>query len=208
MLPHVARRDMAGIDRRVAGSDQREDRRLRSFQHGSDFGGAVRGDFRYIVPPRFARIEAQSLGGPPAQQIPGAFDVGRGERPAVMPFDPLAQFEGQPEPVLAPRPALGQVRNDRIEAVLRHVLVVKHEVVEHRHHRDRDRVGAFLVDRHARRAVAVIDPQDPAGLLRLHATARQHDQQQPCRRETPQAMSAHFLQSSRAHSSGRVFHNI
>jgi hypothetical protein len=126
MLPHVARRDMAGIDRRVAGGDQCEDRRLRPLQDEGGFGGAVRGDFRDIVPPRFARIEAQPLGGPPGQEIPGAFDVGRGERLAVMPFDPLAQFEGQPGSLLVPRPALGQVGNDRIEAVLRHVLVVKH----------------------------------------------------------------------------------
>ena len=46
-----------------------------------------------------------------------------------MPFDTLAQFEGQPGSVLAPRPALGQVGDDRIEAVLRPVLVVKHQVV-------------------------------------------------------------------------------
>ena len=88
-----------------------------------------------------------------------------------MPLDAVAQFEGQPDSVFAPRPALGQIGNDRIEAVLRHVLVVKHEVVEHRHHRDRDGVGPLLVDRHARWAVAVVNPQDAAGLFRLCTTA-------------------------------------
>jgi len=90
---------------------------------------------------------------------------------AVVPFDALAQFEGQPGSFLVPRPALGQIGDDRIEAVLRHVLVVEHEVVEHRHHRDHDRVGRLFVDRHAGRGVAVIDPQNTAGLLRLCATA-------------------------------------
>jgi hypothetical protein len=88
MLPHIARRDMAGIDRCIAGGDQGEDRRLRPLQDKGGFGWVVGGDFRDIVPPRFARIEAQSLGGAAGQQIPGAFDVGRGERLAVMPLTP------------------------------------------------------------------------------------------------------------------------
>ena len=59
-------------------------------QHKGGFGSAVGNDFRDIVPPRFAGIEAQSVGGAAGQEIPGAFDLGRGERPAVMPFDTLA----------------------------------------------------------------------------------------------------------------------
>jgi len=51
MLPHVARRDMAGIDRRIAGGEQSEDRRLRPLQHKGGLGWAVGGDFRDVVPP-------------------------------------------------------------------------------------------------------------------------------------------------------------
>jgi len=55
-----------------------------------------------------------------------------------MPFDAVAQFERQLGSVFTPGSAFGQLGNDRLDPVLRHVLVVKHEVVEHRHHRDRD----------------------------------------------------------------------
>ena len=51
MLPHVARWDMAGIDRRIAGGEQSEDRRLRPLQHKGGLGRAVGDDFRDVVPP-------------------------------------------------------------------------------------------------------------------------------------------------------------
>jgi PAS domain S-box-containing protein len=205
MLPHVARRDMAGIDGRIAGGEQSEDRWLRPLQHKGGRGGAVGGDFRNVVPPRFARIEAQPLGSATGQQVPGAFDVGGSERLAVMPSHPLAQLEGQPGPLFVPRPAVGQVGNDGIETVLYLVLVVHHEVVEHRHHRDRDRVGAFLVDRHARWAVAVINPQHSAGLLRLCSPARHRHPQQTGRGDTPKVLSANSIRSPRADPSRRIF---
>jgi hypothetical protein len=41
---------MAGVDRRVAGGNQSEDRWLRPLQHKGGLGGAVGDDFRYIVP--------------------------------------------------------------------------------------------------------------------------------------------------------------
>ena len=43
------------------------------------------------------------------QQVDRAFDVGRGERLAVMPFDALVQREGEFGPVLAPAPARWRV---------------------------------------------------------------------------------------------------
>ena len=54
----------------------------------------------------------------------------------------------------------------RIQAVLRDVLVENDEVVHHAHHRDDNRVGRLLVDRHAGRAVPVLDFEDPAVFLR------------------------------------------
>jgi hypothetical protein len=45
-------------------------------------------------------------------------------------------------------------------------VIREYEVVEDRHHRDRHRVGRFLVDRHAGRAVPMINPEDAARFLR------------------------------------------
>src|SRR5438105_66583 len=70
------------------------------------------------------------------ERVPGAFDVGRGERPAVMPFDALPQAEGQRGTRLVPRPVAGEIGDDRAEAVLRYVLVEDDQVVEDSHQRD------------------------------------------------------------------------
>ena len=84
------------------------------------------------------RVEAQFFLRLPSQEVPGTFDVGGGERLAVMPFDPVPELEGQLLAVLAPGPALGEVGYDRVERVLLLVLVEQHKVVEHRHqHGDR-----------------------------------------------------------------------
>jgi hypothetical protein len=46
------------------------------------------------------------------------------------------------------------------------MLIVDDEVVEHAHHRQHGRQRRLLEDRQARRAVAVIDLEDPAGFPR------------------------------------------
>ena len=61
-LAHVARRDVAGIDRRLAGGEQREQRRLRPLQVKRDLVVAVRGDLFEIAVPGLARIDAELLG--------------------------------------------------------------------------------------------------------------------------------------------------
>src|SRR5215472_11901617 len=63
-----------------------------------------------------------------------AFDVLGGEWLAVMPFDALAQREGQLGAFLAPRPADGEVGHDRLHSVLWGVLFVHHEIIEDAHH--------------------------------------------------------------------------
>ena len=99
------------------------------------------------------------------QQVPGAFDVCGGERLAVVPFDALAQREGQLGAVLVPRPARRQIRHDRLQAGLRHVLLVHDEIVEDLHHRLLGRACRFLEDRHARRAVEMRQSENAALLL-------------------------------------------
>ena len=97
----------------------------------SPFGG----HFFEVAVPGFARVDAELLGRRSGNQVPGAFDVPGGERLAVMPFDARPQFEGQLLAVLAPRPARSEVGDDRVQAVLRHVLVEHDQIVEHAHHR-------------------------------------------------------------------------
>src|SRR5207248_7997761 len=112
------------------------------------------------------RVETQFLLRLPSQEVPGTFDVGGGERLAVMPFDPVPELEGQLLAVLAPGPAFGEVGYDGVERVLLLVLVEQHKVVEHRHqHGDR---GArhFLVDRHRGRTSEIRHLEDAARFLR------------------------------------------
>ena len=75
---------------------------------------AVGRDLDEVVVPGLARVDAQLLGRLALQQIPGAFDVGGGERLAVMPFDALAQMEGQLGAVLVPGPVGGEFGTDRL----------------------------------------------------------------------------------------------
>ena len=105
MLPHLRRRYVARIDRRPAGRQHRQQRRLRPLQVKGDLVVAVGRHLRHIVEPGFARVDAQLFLRLALQQVDRAFDVGGGERLAVMPFDALVQREGQFGAVLAPAPA-------------------------------------------------------------------------------------------------------
>src|SRR5262249_18031551 len=62
----------------------------------------VGGHFIEVVVPRLARIETKPLPRLAGEQIPGALDILGGEGLAVVPFDPLAQWESQFGSVLAP----------------------------------------------------------------------------------------------------------
>ena len=181
---HLARRDVAGVDRRVAGGEQRQQRRLRPLQVERCFEIAVDGDVVDLIVPGLSRVLAELLLRLAHQHVEGAFDVGRRERLAVMPFDALPQLEGQLLVVAAPGPALREIGDDRIHAVLRHVLLEHDEIVENRHEGNVDRIGRALVDRGAARAVAVIHPED-AALFRLsrRCKVKSRQQQQCCERQ-------------------------
>src|SRR5207237_5276944 len=84
----------------------------------------------------------------------------------VVPFDALAQRQGQLPTVLAPRPARRQVRHDRLQAGLRDILLVHDEVVEDAHRRLQCRARRFFEDRHRGRAVEMREAQRAARLLR------------------------------------------
>ena len=164
---------MAGVDRRHAAGQQEQERRLRPLQHKGDRVIAFGRDLVEIAVPRLARVEAQFLGRLAGQHVPGAFDIGGGKGLPVMPFDAVAQFEGQRLAVLVPRPALGQLGLDEFQPVLLFVLIEQNEVVEDGHGRTDGRDRRLLVDRHAPRAVAVEEAQRPAALLRRRRGGKQ-----------------------------------
>ena len=132
-----------------------------------------------------ARIDAE-LGGRLAEQhVPGALDVLGGKRLPVVPGRPRA---GGRSALCRPRSTTssGEVRHDRLQGVLRHMLVEQHEIVEHRHHRRDRRDRHFLEGRHAGRAVAMGDPQHAARLLRECALrGHRRERQHSCRAARP-----------------------
>src|SRR5215472_11869891 len=67
--------------------------------------------------------------------------------------------------LLVPRPAGGEVGDDRLQAVLRLVLLVHDEIIEDAHHRPVDRDRRFFEQRHARRTVEMGHSEDAALLL-------------------------------------------
>ena len=172
---------MTRIDRGQAGSEQGEQCRLRPLQHERCLIVAVADDLFEVAVPRPAGADAQFFVRFAGQQIPSAFDVTGSERLAVVPMDRFAQIEGEPRPILTPRPVGGELGDDRLLAVLRDVLIVDDEVVEHAHHRQHGRQCRLFEDRHARRAVSVVDFQNTAGFLRRRLR-RRHSNKEPSRR--------------------------
>src|SRR5437764_1966537 len=146
LLPHLRRRDMAGIDRRLPGGEQRDQIRLRPLQVKSDLIIATARDLLDIAIPRLARIDTQLLRRALHQRVPGAFDIARGEGLSVMPLDGLTQRKCQDGAVFAQRPARSEIGHNRRKTVLSDMLVKHDEVVEHAHHRDAGDDRRFLVD--------------------------------------------------------------
>jgi hypothetical protein len=99
-------------------------------------------------------LRAQLFGRRAHPQFEAAFDVGGGERLAVVPFDTLAQLEGQLGGVLAPRPVGGQIGDDRFEADLLLMLVEQDKIVENAHHRPFAARLRFLEERQVSRVAS------------------------------------------------------
>src|SRR5947209_7594558 len=109
---------MAWVNRRITRGEQGDERWLRPMKMKGGLAVAVGSDLFEIAEPDLSRVDAKLLFRFAEQQIVSAFDVGGGERLAVVPFDALPQFERQLGAVLAPRPAGREVRHDRLHAVL------------------------------------------------------------------------------------------
>jgi len=67
-----------------------------------DFVIAAGGDLLHIPIPGLPRIEAQLLVGSSLQQVPRTFDIGGGERLAIVPLYAVTQVKGQQPPALVP----------------------------------------------------------------------------------------------------------
>jgi len=102
VLPHLGRGHMTRVYGRIAGSEQREERRLRPPQVKSRLLIILGCHVFQVAVPLLARVAAEFLLPFAEQQVPSAFDVLGGERLAIMPFDALPQFERQFLAVLAP----------------------------------------------------------------------------------------------------------
>ena len=126
---------------------------------------AVGADRLEIAIPRLARVGAQFFRPVSEYQVPRAFDVCGGERLAVVPAYPVAEMKRQLRHIGVPRPFRGQIGNDRIQPVLRNILLEYDEIVEHGHHRILGRVERLLMNRHAGGAVVLINSQHAPLLL-------------------------------------------
>jgi hypothetical protein len=144
-----------------------------------------------VVPPGFARIDTELFRRLSGQQIQGAFDVVGGEGSAVVPLHPLAQWQGQLRALLVPRPAGCQVGDDRIRAVLRHILVIHDQVVEYTHHRPVHRVRRFLEKRDTRRTVEMTNGESAALRLGQGRRRRGHSKQKRTRRRESAKIALH-----------------
>src|SRR5262245_49554784 len=98
-----------------------------------------------------------------------------------MPLDVLPELEGQLLVVGAPGPAFRKIGDDRVDAVLRNILLEYDKIVEYRHEGNVDRIGRALVDRGAARAVPVIHPEDSTLLRLRRCNLAGRQQQQYCR---------------------------
>src|SRR3954451_6611751 len=173
---------MAWVNRRKSGSEQCDKRRLRPLKLERHFLFAVDDHIIEVAVPGLPRVEAELVLRLALQQLKRALDVLGRERFAVMPFDALAQFKRQVFAVLAPRPAFAKVGNDRLQASLRHVLLIHDKIVEDAHHWPLACNRRLLMDRHAGWAVEKIQLEDATRLLRECRRETQCDREQQPKR--------------------------
>ena len=107
---HLGGRHVAGIDRVVAGGEQRDERRLRPAEVEGHLVVAVGRHLLQVVPPDLARVLAEQVGGLLLQLVQGADHVLGRERLAVVPFHVVAQLEGELGLGVVPGPAGGELR--------------------------------------------------------------------------------------------------
>ena len=165
---HHILRHVAGVDRRISGSEQQQERGLRRLQVKGDFIVAICRHVFEIEVPDLARVLAEVGGLALADQhVPGALHVLGGKRLAVMPFHAFVQFKCQFCVGRVPRPARREIGHHGFGSSAVRLRRIEHDqIIEDRHERRIDRDRRLLEDRSARRVVAVIEAQRAALFLR------------------------------------------
>jgi hypothetical protein len=171
---HLGGGDVGGIHRRVPGREHEEQRRLRPLEMEDDGVRIRRLDVVDVGVPVLARVEAQLALGVLglADHVERVLDVLRAERLAVVPLDALAEEEHEVAIVVLPRPLLGQLTDDRVQALDPLHRVVHDEIVEARRGREHARDGGRLVDREALRQVLALHGVEDAAGFRCLADRR------------------------------------
>src|SRR5205823_10143490 len=125
------------------------------------------------------------------------FDIFRGKRPAVVPLHILPQEEDQAFSPVLQCPLFGQLRNDRIRALLLFQWIEQHQIVVTGHRRpDRGNRG-FVVDREARRGFQESGIQNSPGLGCLGRIRRRNwEEHKPGKNQELPASSIHYGTSS------------
>jgi len=126
----------------------------------------VDGHFPEVCPPHSARVFAEIIFGLAVEPVPGALNVLRGERLAIVPFDTLPKLECEAGAVLVPRPALGKLGNNRIDATDRLHRVKHDEPIEDGASSHHGRKTDLLQDRQARGVSADVHAKRSPVLLR------------------------------------------
>ena len=184
------RRHMAGIDRRTARGEQRDERRLRPLQVERDLVIAVGGHSFEVAVPGLARIDLRSLSLALPVSISQVHFTSAGERLAVVPFDALAQLEGQVASVLAPRTSSWRGPARSVEPVLRAAGSNMTRLLNTAHERHGVAIVASSRIDALGGIVAVRDAQHAARLLRQRRASRANGGQQTGRHQ-PHPQSRH-----------------
>jgi len=195
---------VSGVDRSVAGGEHQEQRGLRLLQAKDRRVGVRRLDRLDVGVPVLSRIDPQLGGrvGRLAEHVERELHVLGREGLAVVPLDALAEEEDEIPVMVLPRPLLGQLADDRVDALGLLQRIEQHEVIQTRHGRPHGRDRRRLVDGEALgQVLSEHHVQDPAwfwsrrrlGSLRLARgrSEKQRGESQDCDREERDADARH-----------------
>ena len=132
LVLELGERHVGGEDRRVSRGEHGQERRLRSLEPEDHGVGVGRLDGLDVLVPELARVHLElGLGvRSPAHGVEGVLHVLRREGLAVVPLDVLPEEEDEVAVIVLPRPLVGQLGDDRVDALLLLGGIVVHEVVE------------------------------------------------------------------------------
>jgi hypothetical protein len=168
---------VGGIDRRVAGGEEHEERRLRPLEPEDHRVGVGRLDGLHVRVPVLARVETELGGGLRrlADHVEGELDVLGGEGLPVVPLDVPAEEHHEVPVIVLPGPPLRELGDHGVGALHGVGGIEHHQVVEARRRREDDGDGRRLVDGESLGEIlAQHDVEGAAGLAGRHGGGRGH----------------------------------